>query len=174
MIALVGPMTLAWSSLSSANDQRNEVTAAYLAQESIEYVKNTWSANAVRAARDITMSTTTRAQTWLQGLEDCQSAEGCDIRPNYITTVIIPCRETTCKDGFPIYRVLYPNRSAVYTSDAISNSPRENTNFKRKTVITTTKRNNGYAEEATVTTTVTWKNHAIPRTLTVSSVLYNY
>lgn len=174
MIALVGPMTLAWSSLSSANDQRNEVTAAYLAQESIEYAKNIWSRNSVQ---QIEYATSTRAKSWLNGLDNCRPDKDnskCDIRPNSETDIVKECTDTSCRNGFPIFKVTYSNGSSIYTSDSGSNNTRESTPFKRETVVTVTKRRYGDPEEAMVTTTVTWKNHAIPRTLTVSSVLYNY
>lgn len=172
MIALVGPMTLAWSSLSSANDQRNEVTATYLAQESLEYVKNIWSMNAIR---QLTTATQNSNPAWLSGLEGCMNVNGCDIRPNNAGSAgaVVSC--LSCSGGFQLYKLNFDDGSrkySLYTSDNGASKGSagtiEQTNFKRKTVITSS------GDEAFVTVTITWNNRTVPRTLTLSSVLYNY
>lgn len=59
LISLAGPLSIAAKSIQSAYHARDEVTASYLAQEAIEYV---------RAIRDQNSLT---GQSWLTGLSAC-------------------------------------------------------------------------------------------------------
>lgn len=82
VIAIIGPMEIASKSLFSAFYARDEITAYYLAQEGIEYVRN---------ARDTLFLTDFNNKNlegdWLRGLDNCiadeNSTTGC-----YLDTTI--------------------------------------------------------------------------------------
>ncbi len=156
MIALVGPMTLAWSSLSASNDQRNEVTAGYLAQESLEQVKNMQNRGVLQG------------HSFTSFLGDCAGEQECDIRP--VDGDIVACSGA---NGFcPIYRVTRASDS-WYTSNGRENSDRTvvPTGFKRKTVIA---KQDLKDNEYKVTVTVGWQNRGLSRELTITELLYDY
>lgn len=75
--AIIGPLTLASSSIKASSTAKNNLIAANLAQEGIELVKN-YRANNVLAERD-----------WLYGLGDCLAESGCMI--DALTLDISPC-----------------------------------------------------------------------------------
>lgn len=66
LIATTGPMVFAQQSLRAARLSRDQVTAFYLAQDAVEFVKH---------VRDENSLTDIRAN-WLVGLEDCFADEG--------------------------------------------------------------------------------------------------
>jgi type II secretory pathway pseudopilin PulG len=59
IIALTGPLAIIASSLKSSYFSRDEITAAYLAQEPIEYIRNLRDQNALRSPD---------SSTWLRGI----------------------------------------------------------------------------------------------------------
>lgn len=74
LIALTGPMVFAQQSLRAARLSRDQVTAFYLAQDAVEFVKHIRDENSLVAPR----------ADWLAGLEECFSDEaeetdGCQV-----------------------------------------------------------------------------------------------
>lgn len=67
IIALTGPMVFAQQSLRAARLARDQVTAFYLAQDAIEFVKH---------VRDENSLSTLFRDDWLAGLEECFADEG--------------------------------------------------------------------------------------------------
>ena len=72
LLSATAPLSLAERSLASAQAAEQEVTAFYLAQEAIEFVRNLRDENAL-AGRGGT--------EWLRGLSECLRSEGCGIDP---------------------------------------------------------------------------------------------
>ena len=68
LLAIVGPLTMAEKGLASAEAARQEITAFYLAQEAIEYVRNIRDTNALQ-----------NGGQWLQNLNECLKPSGCGI-----------------------------------------------------------------------------------------------
>ena len=68
VMSITGPLTIAAKSLNSAVFAKSEVTAFYLAQEAIEYVRNVRDTNALLAR---TSADPTSPQYWLSGLASC-------------------------------------------------------------------------------------------------------
>ena len=58
-VAILGPMTLATYSMRSLTHGRNQITAYYLAEDALEYIKNTRDTNKLSR------------EEWLEGLSDC-------------------------------------------------------------------------------------------------------
>src|SRR3989344_424012 len=68
LLSIIGPLTIAEKGLASAEAARQEITAFYLAQEAIEYVRNIRDTNALQ-----------NGGQWLQNLNECQKTAGCGI-----------------------------------------------------------------------------------------------
>jgi hypothetical protein len=71
LLSLTAPLTIAEKGLAAAEAARHEITAFYLAQEAIEYVRNIRDANAIAKEGN--------GPNWLQGLQECLRSEGCGI-----------------------------------------------------------------------------------------------
>ncbi len=69
LIIIAAPLTLAERALASADAARQEITAVYLAQEAIEFVRNLRDTNTLAKV------------AWLTGLDACEDAAGCGIDP---------------------------------------------------------------------------------------------
>lgn len=75
--AVVGPLTLASSSIKASSLAKNNLIAANLAQEGVELIKN-------RRANNIF-----GGQGWLSGFDSCFGASGCTI--DAVTFEVGPC-----------------------------------------------------------------------------------
>jgi len=169
MIAIAGPLSLVQAGLFSSIHQRNQVTATYLAQEAIEYIKNLRDTNSyVNHIDGVT--------NWLAGpggsallTTTCAAASGgCYVDPHdkltgntYIETV----------NGTNKY--LYQNTNTngfSYSYDSSGTlSP-----YKRVVTVTAVTSGTTAGDEATVSVTMTWNDNAITRTYTVSENIFNY
>jgi Tfp pilus assembly protein PilV len=67
MIAIAGPLTIVNKSLRAAMEAQDQVTAAYLAQDVIEYIEN---------VRDNNMIS---GRTWLDKISDCTESSYCSL-----------------------------------------------------------------------------------------------
>lgn len=81
-LALLGPLALAAFALRSASLSENEVIAFNLAEEGMEFVINKRDSNIFAGAGN-----------WLEGLANCQSANGCfvDVTNNSVRTCSANC-----------------------------------------------------------------------------------
>ncbi|TSC57054.1 MAG: hypothetical protein Greene041679_482, partial [Parcubacteria group bacterium Greene0416_79] len=93
VLAIVAPLTLAERSLASVESSGSEITALYLAQEAIEFVRNLRDANAL-----VALKAKDKKADWLTGLEEClvadgAEAQGCGVDPtaNEATERIFVC-----------------------------------------------------------------------------------
>ena len=68
MISIAGPLTVAHKGLLAANYAADQVTAAYLVQDMIEYIKNVKDNNIIR-----------NDPVWLNGLINCVQASPCNV-----------------------------------------------------------------------------------------------
>jgi len=71
LLAIVGPLSMAEKGLAAAETARQEITAFYLAQEAIEYVRNIRDTNALQGHDGDT--------DWLRDLDECKKRAGCGI-----------------------------------------------------------------------------------------------
>lgn len=103
LLTIAAPLTLAERSLASADVARQEITAVYLAQEAIEFIRNLRDTNTLASA------------SWLSGLDACKDALGCGVDPTNPTAVnqIAVCGSAndTC--------VLWENTGSVLGQEAL-------------------------------------------------------
>jgi len=145
LIAIVGPMEIASKGLFSAFYARDEITAYYLAQEGLEYVRN---------GRDTVFlenNANGTSEDWLSGLSACEVAsetdDGCYIDvPLYLDQVdgSIDSVITECSGECPVLLFNETNGSYSYTSG-------DDSKFTR-----TIKISREGADEAVVESQVTW------------------
>ena len=80
LISLAGPLTIAAKSLNSAIFARDQITAFYLAQEGVEFVRKVRDDNILGGA------------DWKSGLDACLSGNICNV--DVATSDIVPCSGT--------------------------------------------------------------------------------
>ena len=155
-LAVTGPLLIAQKGLASAIYAKDQITAFYLAQEAVEYIRN------VRDTNRIT------ASSWLNGLSACMSSganEKCtiDARKTDFTAsgAVTSCPSGTCP------AISFDSSTGLY-GYGIGNT----TKFTRSISID----NRASAKEALITVTVSWSTDLFssPRTFTVEETIFNF
>jgi prepilin-type N-terminal cleavage/methylation domain-containing protein len=141
MLAIVGPLTIAHKGLIAAVFAHDQVTAAYLAQDAIEFVKNMRDNNLLA----------NRTDGWLTGFSDCVVSNPCKVDTvggdSTIPSGITHCsgtEVTTC----PLYK----------TSGGYSPSGSGSINFYRQFYITPRA---GNSDEVLATVVMSWRDGAV-------------
>ena len=158
LMALLGPFAIASQALRSAYYARDQVTAFYLAQEGIEYV---------RALRDQNYLTTPGTPTnWVNGLDICKIGVG------KCTVDLKTFNHAQCPGGVGgTCPVLYTDPSGVYTqSSGIGYTA---TKFTRSITITDVSLG-GLIDEELVSVTVTWQTIGLTRSFTLKERIFNW
>lgn len=150
LISLVGPLSIASQSLRSAYYARDQVTAYYLAQEAIEYV---------RAKRDQNYIAGT---SWISGLEACEVIGGndpsCSIDFKNFT-------QTVCNGG-----VCDPLK--LSSDDQIFNTVSGTPSLFTRSLKIIPVANN--ADEVTLQVTVSWVSAGISRSFQLKEDIFNW
>lgn len=150
VLGVVAPLALTYQSLSASRIARNQITATFLAEEAIEYV---------RAIRD---SNSLSGSSWLLGLEDCLTEGGCAIDETGLDKVFQCDPNTGCGP------LLYNSETAVYSYEESGNAT--TSPFTRTTRITETIVN----QEANVAVTVSWRDGTTQRNVSIDEILFNW
>jgi prepilin-type N-terminal cleavage/methylation domain-containing protein len=148
-VALVGPLTLAQKSLSSASVSKEQIGAYFLGQDAIEYVKNVRDANQ-KAGR-----------TWLSGISHCLGAS-CVID----TTVSSPSSALRVANGSycePLRFDASLNRYGCTASWAASP-------YRRYVSLESVGSNN---REVVVAVTIQWTSGSFTKTYEATQSLFN-
>lgn len=89
VISMSGPLTIAAKSLNSALFAKDQITAFYLAQESVEYLRNVRDINALNGRSSADPSS---ANYWLTGISHCINVQ-CTVQPTgaSIASAIVAC-----------------------------------------------------------------------------------
>ncbi len=144
--AIAGPLTLASKGLTSALVARDQLTASFLAQEGIEYVRQKRDTNHLQGNA-----------SWLAGLSNCIDQD-CTI------DVVTDTAPTVCTDGCAPLR--YDETTGFYGYDPLD----------EVTVYTRTVRirplESGF--EAEVTSTVSWQSSVFTRRVTLTEIITNW
>ncbi|MDD5068138.1 MAG: prepilin-type N-terminal cleavage/methylation domain-containing protein [Candidatus Pacebacteria bacterium] len=74
MIAVIVPLSIVANALQASYFARDQITAAYLAQDVIEYVRSLRDGDAITSVK-----TTSPQNSWASALTACAGANGCDI-----------------------------------------------------------------------------------------------
>ncbi len=163
LLSITGPLQIASKSLFSAFYARDQITAYYLAQEGIEYVKNVRDTQFLHDVFDESSNN----DYWLTGLEDCVNEDndpdfnGCFFSA---TNTFAPSEANpieACAGECPVMSFSNPeelvNGTGLWTQTAESPNP---TKFIRKIQIipqgNTSPISSGGVEEAIIKVTVEW------------------
>ncbi len=155
-LAVAATLSLLSKSVFFSSTSADRITAVYLAQEGLEFVRNTRTSN------------TLAGQPWLTGLTNCNTATGCYIDSSLGNSNVSGRVKACLAGGCP--PLLY-NASLFtygYSSGAL-------TPFKRIiTVIPQSGGVNPNADEVLVTVTVSWTQKNIPYAVTLKDHLFNW
>ncbi len=159
IISVTGTLSLIAKNVSSAAIAAERVTAFYLAQEALEYVRGVRDNNAITGA----------SGGWLDGLDgvgdspDCFSSDGCVIDVNARTPCVkvVECGALGCE------------KLHLRVSDGVYNQcdtdPETETKFTRKMTLQTIS-----SDEVQVNATVSWPQGLVERSFTISGHLFNW
>lgn len=163
-VAIGGPMFLAQKSIDAARYAKEEVTAFYLAQEAIEYVRSIRDDNFITNLNSSPGGGGGGSVYWLQGLTGC-SLSDCGVEPltgNYPAScsLLNGCKLRMYSDSF------HPPLYTYNTFPTITVS----TPFVRTVRIVETVP----GVEAKVTATVSWTSGSLANSISMDEYLYNW
>lgn len=149
LMALLGPFSIAQQSLKSAYYARDQITAFYLAQEGIEFV---------RAVRDENYLSGNTGDNWLLGIGTTCLNTPCTVDyRNFAYEQCLP-------DGCPVLKV--SQAGGLYNQASGADSP-----FTRQVMLTTSPTNPNLI---IVSVTISWKSAGVPRIFTLQERLFNW
>lgn len=165
MIAIVGPLTIAHKGLLDAVYASQQVTATYLAQDAIEYVKNVRDNNLLKIEAGTPGYDTSTA--WLTTLETCSKEIPCKID----TVNGVPSNPgvsiTPCDPEVALSCALYLPASGIgYTHD----SSGRKTPYSRYFYITHP--SGSISSQAKMVVIVTWKTGTIDNVFTFENEIF--
>jgi len=147
IMIIIGPLSLATKSIELALVSQNQITAFYLAQEAIEYVKNVRDNNFLQSA------------SWLNGLSPCWNSDGCyvDIPNNNLNACSANCPKIKY-DGGSYYYNYQVGQDTIFTRIVIID----------KTIP-------GNADEAKIKVTVSWpEKFGGQKSFTLQNNIFNW
>lgn len=170
LLSVVGPMTIASKGLLAATYARDEISAFYLGQEAVEYIRNARETNYLVDCYGADTTLCADKTAWLEGLTECISVDGCyidvkqpfrqDSGNTFNADAIVPCPE----EGCPVLRF----GDGVYDYDPGSDSSK----YTRKISITSISSN-----EVKVEIAVSWYAGSLissVKTFTIRENLFNW
>lgn len=146
IMSLLGPFSIAQQSLKSAYYARDQVTAYYLAQEGIEFV---------RAVRDQNYLT---GNDWLVGIDTTCTGVPCVV--DYPNFTYAACPNGVC----PPLKV--SNTGGLFNNESGTVSP-----FTRQVMLTTSPTNPALM---IVSVTISWKSAGVSRIFTLQERIFNW
>ncbi|MES2087854.1 MAG: prepilin-type N-terminal cleavage/methylation domain-containing protein [Patescibacteria group bacterium] len=160
-VAVVAPLSLAQRSLNADIYARDQVTAFYLAQEAVEYVRN---------IRDGNGLSVTPLTGWLDGLNECTGNNYCGIDPSNREppSRIIACDHLSNNDGC---QLVFDSSLKIYR--AMVGGETASSLFRRELQI----RPVGSLlpnDAADIISTVTWQVGSITKTLVINARIFNW
>ena len=157
-VAIIAPMSLARQGLSGAAYARDQVTAFYLAQEAIEFARNTRDNN--------NLQDKSGSSSWLSGLGFCMAPNRCGIDVTAAAaSQVVDCSVIgNCLLTFNTVDGIYGLRQGGSWRNTIFTRTLQIASF---TV-------NGDSNAADLTATVTWMSGKISKSLTVSEKIFDW
>jgi prepilin-type N-terminal cleavage/methylation domain-containing protein len=160
-LAVTGPLLIAQKGVGSAIYARDQITAFYLAQEAVEYVRNVRDTNRIKGSQ------------WLQGLSVCKesgSGQKCHIDTRY-SDFTSPNAVTTCPAGACSKLSFYKNGTEGYYGYG-SGANWSVTPYTREVTID----DRASSKEALVAVTISWNTNLFAplRTFTIREYMFNF
>lgn len=173
LLSVAAPLSIAAKALFSAYYARDQITAYYLAEEAIEYIKN---ARDTKYLHDVFGSTGNI--DWLQGLENCiNNANGCYVDAAYSPSLQLAIQACPSDTGCP--HIQFCSASNIWGYGSINGSGCNgwvNSKFTRK--IKVIKQNNRVVgDEALIKVTIEWPGQGLSagkQTFTLTGAMMNW
>lgn len=146
-VSLAGPITIASQGLSSAFFAKEQITAFYLAQEAVEYV---------RSVRDENFLS---GNNWLEGISDCIGTVCTVDMPAHIHEV---CSTGTCDP------LNFNTDTALYNNNPIGGSNSASIYTREVTIEQVN------ADEISINVNLTWSSKTRLRTFNIRENIYNW
>lgn len=165
LLAITGPMVFAQNGLRSAFLARDQMTAFFLAQDAIEYIKNFRDGNVVR----IVTSSSFSDNEWLDpvgalSIDQCLSSDGCSI--DTYRGQIDSCSSTNQEgcvgselNNYTPLNYYSDGTESYYTTQNINGTTITRSIFSREIKIDKIDHSGNDDIEAQVTVTIRWKSH---------------
>lgn len=184
MIAIAGPLSLVQAGLFSSIHQRNQVTATFLAQEAMEFIKNLRDTESYQQYSSTPPPTTnwlvtTGSVNLIAVCDGTGGNNGCYVDPHGFLSGASSGGDSFVQSvnsnpnlylkSKTVFNSISNENISYYTYDSTCGSSCTDTIYQRSVVITPVS-----SDEVTVTVTVTWKDNALQRSYTVSENIYNY
>lgn len=161
--AIAGPLTIASKALTAALVSKDQITAYFLAQDAVEYVRFKRDSNCLASGSPCSSG------TWLTGLAACTSATGAT-KCYFDSTENNPVNPAACAS--PCVAIRYDTSAYRFTYAAPSATVLSRI-FTRTIAITNPY--GGTADQALITVTVSWSDMAgITRNVVMSEVISNW
>ena len=151
-LAIVGPLYAVQQGLNASRSARDQLIAASLAQEGLEFVRNIRDENYL-----YNLANPASPRAWLSGLDGNAGSENC-----FTNDCVIDATQRTVSDTV---LPLYLSASGLYNQAGSGNA----TPYTRTVRLTTIS-----ATEVRVTVTMSWRTRNVPYTTTVSEILNNW
>ncbi len=155
-IGIAGPITAVFNGIKAANIAQDQMTAYYLAQEGVEYI---------RYVRDTNIL---RGDSWLTHLGNCTDGDGCiiddvlEVAPFGVGADV----GVDCAGSCPV--VEYDTANNLFGE--FSGAGIENTSFTRRVDVAEVLA----GREAEIRVTVTWTTKNIPYTYEIRERIFNW
>ncbi len=167
-LAVSGPLFAASRALVAADISQGQLTASYLAQEGIEYVRamrddaylHAYQANGSNVSQDAWTDFTTGSNSW--SITPC-TASACTLDPLRSSSQVAACSGAAC--DAPLYIL----STGVYSMQNLSGA--EVTPFSRTIQAFAVA---GYPDDERIVSTVKWKFHGVPYVVTVTDNLTSW
>ncbi len=160
-VAITGPLSIASRSLTNATVSKNQITAFFLAQDAVEYVRFARDSNALKGASWITGSG--GVGTGID-LTACAGANGCYLD----TTENSPATPTVCSTN-PCPVINYDATNSRYTYAAVAGTVSA-TMFTRTIKLTSL-----VADEYNLAVTVSWvDNGGVSRNVVITENIFSW
>lgn len=144
LVSLAGPLSIAAQSLQSAYYARDQITAFYLAQEAIEYV---------RAVRD---QNVLEGNAWLTGIENCVGASCTIDFPNFSHALCSGvCTPILIGESSGLFNHVAGSPSIYTRSFSLESVP-------------------GTADEMVIVVRVSWQTGVFPRSFELREHIFNW
>ncbi len=151
--AVVGPLTLAFYSIRSASVSQNQLTAFYLAQEALEYVKNHRDINALTGV------------DWLNGMAPTGSGNGL-CRNDKGCTVDIPYNNIAVCPGGGCSKMRYSSDTGFYHQNTSLGIESPFTRIVNLAYVS--------AYEEKISVTISWLERTGTRSFTLEEDIFNW
>lgn len=172
LLAISAPLTLAERSLASAEAARREVSAFYLAQEAMEFVRNHKDSNAIDSG----------GRDWLKDLDECFDTPGEDEESNKENGCGIDLTESGSRqinecsearnDDCTLYQNIDESDEDLYGVFGMERSSNDwqATDYTRRVFVDEISQD----KEARVTAIVSWSEGIGPKSVRVTSTIFNW